>query len=87
MPQGILRKRRRPVLGAVIFQELVGGLLNRLSLLGTGFLFDDLTVGFLQPLALTALRIDGLLFVGRAGRAAVAASIQLELVNGRTCRS
>src|SRR5579871_1766448 len=79
MPQGIDRIRRRLVFQFVIDQELVGGLADRLALLGAAFVFDDLAVRFLQPLALTALLLDRLFLVGASCGTATAAPVDDEL--------
>ena len=66
--------------GPVIVEKFVGCLLDRFPLLFAGFLFDDLAVALLQPLALAALLRDRLRLAGGAGGAAVPPPVQLELV-------
>src|SRR5450631_1975753 len=80
MPERVLGKRRRLVFGSVVLEKLIGRELDRLPLLFPGFRFEDLAVAFLQSLPLTALLLDGLLLVSRAGGTPAAPTVQLELV-------
>lgn len=47
MPEGILCVCERLVLGAVIFEKVNSGFLDRFALLLAGFLFEDLAVALL----------------------------------------
>ena len=47
MPESILRKRRRLVLGSIIREKFICGLPDSFTLLFAGFLFDDLAIAFL----------------------------------------
>jgi hypothetical protein len=80
VPEGVDRERGRFVLGLVFDKELVCRLLDRLPPLFAGFLFDDLAVALLQPLALAALLLNRLWLVGSAGGATVPTPVQEEFV-------